>query len=181
MNSKYKLVKLTEVLQFLDGKEENNKPFLFINPSGNLDTFFTYKGNMKEIYKMKMKMEVHPETKEEIGKELHGCLESGMKIGSWVVFHLGNEPKFDLVSFLKQFPFYHKDMFKPETIHDKDFCLSHNIIREENNVDFFGNHGFFTIVDTFKFCFLSTCKPEQVDELLKTNSELEFDVIIVND
>ena len=49
MNSKYKSVKLTEVLQFLDGKEENNKPFLFINPSRNLDTFFTYKGNMKEI------------------------------------------------------------------------------------------------------------------------------------
>ena len=49
MNSKYKSVKLTEVLKFLDGKEENNKPFLFINPSGNLDTFFTYKGNMKEI------------------------------------------------------------------------------------------------------------------------------------
>ena len=54
MNSKYKSVHLTEVLQFLEGKEENNKPFLFVNQSGNLETFFTYKGNMKDIYKMNL-------------------------------------------------------------------------------------------------------------------------------
>lgn len=181
MNSKYKSVHLTEVLQFLEGKEENNKPFLFVNQSGNLETFFTYKGNMKDIYKMKMMLDVHPEKKEEIEKEILACLGSGMKIGSWVVFNLGQNSKFDVVSFLKQFSFYDKDMFKPETIHDKDFCLSHNIIKKEDNVDVFGNHGYFLIQETFKFSFLSTCKPDEVDTLIKTNSELEFDVIIVND
>ena len=51
----------------------------------------------------------------------------------------------------------------------------------EDNVDVFGNHGYFLIQETFKFSFLSTCKPDEVDTLLKKNSELEFDVIIVND
>ena len=46
MSTKYKSIKLTEVLQILDGTEENNKPILFINPTSTLETFFTYKANM---------------------------------------------------------------------------------------------------------------------------------------
>ena len=178
MSTKYKSVQLTEVLQFLEGEENNTKPFLFVNPTTTLETFFTYKANMKELHKMKLLLEMHPGKKNEIESELRGCLESGMKIGSWVVFNLGSSPTFNLTSFLKQFPFYHKDMFQPVSIHNKDFCLQHNILREESNVDFYGNHGYFEIKETFKFCFLSTCKESEIDKLISSNPELEFDVII---
>ena len=42
-----------------------------------------------------------------------------MKIGNWLVFNLGRDCKFDLVNFIKQFPFYDKDMFQPDKIKDK--------------------------------------------------------------
>ena len=58
MTSKYKSVKLTEILQFLDGKEENNKPFLFVNLTGKLETFLTYKSLLIDIFKMKMNLQL---------------------------------------------------------------------------------------------------------------------------
>ena len=58
MTSKDKSIKLTEILQFLDGKEENNKPFLFVNLTGKLETFFTYKSLLIDIFKMKMNLQL---------------------------------------------------------------------------------------------------------------------------
>ena len=178
MTSKYKSVKLTEILQFLDGKEENNKPFLFVNPTGTLETFFTYKALLIDIFKMKMNLQLKPEKKPEIQNELQTAFEGGMKIGNWLVFNLGRDSTFDLVGFLKQFPFYDKDMFQPDKIKDKKYCLNHKILREENDVDVFGNKGFFEIKESFKFCFLCLIKENEIDDFFKTNSELNFDVII---
>ena len=101
-----------------------------------------------------------------------------MIIGNWLVFNFGRDFKFDLVSFLKQFSFYDKDMYLPDKIKDKKYCLSHQILREENDVDIFGNKGFFEIKETFKFCFLSLCKENEIDDLLKINKDFNFDVII---
>ena len=39
-----------------------------------------------------------------------------MIIGNWLVFNFGRDFKFDLVSFLKQFSFYDKDMFQSDKI-----------------------------------------------------------------
>ena len=101
-----------------------------------------------------------------------------MRIGNWLVFNLGRDSKFNLVDFLKQFSFYDKDMFQPDKIKDKKYCLNHKILREENDVDVFGNKGFFEINESFKFCFLALIKENEIDDFLKTNSELNFDVII---
>ena len=178
MSTKYKSIKLTEVLQILDGTEENNKPILFINPTSTLETFFTYKANMSDIFKLKINLELHPEKKQDISNEIQNSLEAGMKAGYWVVFNLGKDPNFNLVEFLKNFNFYDKNMFKPNNIKDKKYCLEHKILREENDVDYFGNKGYFDIKNTFKFVFLSTCKENEIETLLKTNNEIEFDVVI---
>ena len=58
MTSKYKSVKLTEILQFLDGKEENNKPFLFVNPTWILETFFRYEVLLIDIFQMKINLQL---------------------------------------------------------------------------------------------------------------------------
>ena len=61
----------------------------------------------------------------------------------------------------------------------KLFCFSHKIVIKENLVDIFGNRGIFDVRETFKFCFMSTCKVNEIEQLLKINNEFEFDVYIV--
>ena len=43
-----------------------------------------------------------------------------MRIGNWLVFNLGRDSKFNLINFLKQFPFYDKDMLQLDKIKDKN-------------------------------------------------------------
>ena len=179
MDSKYKKIQLSEILNILNGKEEENKPYLFINPSSSLDTFFSIKARLIDIYKLKQKLDEKPDLKNEIQKEIQSSMAAGMRNGDWLVYHLGKDPKFDLVTFLKQFQFYDKDMSKPENIKKKDFVLDHKIVIKENLVDIFGNRGIFDVRETFKFCFMSACKINEIDQLLKVNNEFEFDVYIV--
>ncbi len=179
MDSKYKKIQLSEILNILNVKEEENKPYLFINPSSSLDTFFSIKARLIDIYKLKQKLDEKPDLKNEIQKEIQSSMAAGMRNGDWLVYHLGKDPKFDLVTFLKQFQFYDKDMSKPENIKKKDFVLDHKIVIKENLVDIFGNRGIFDVRETFKFCFMSTCKINEIDQLLKVNNEFEFDVSIV--
>ena len=179
MNSKYKKISLSEILTILNGKEEENKPFLFINPSSTLDTFFSIKARLIDIYKLKKKLDEDATLKNEIQKEIQEQMASGMRNGDWLVYHLGKDPKFDLVTFLKQFQFYDKDISKPENIKKKDFVLGHKIVIKENLVDIFGNRGIFDVRETFKFCFMSTCNVNDIDCLLNVNKEFEFDVYIV--
>ena len=179
MDSKYKKIQLSEILNILNGKEEENKPYLFINPSSSLDTFFNIKARLIDIYKLKHKLDENPDLKNEIQKEIQSSMAAGMRNGDWLVYHLGKDPKFDLVSFLKQFQFYNKDMSKPENIKKKDFVLDNKIVIKENLVDIFGNRGIFDVRETFKFCFMSTCKVNEIEQLLKINNEFEFDVYIV--
>ena len=46
----------------------------------------------------------------------------------------------------------------------KNYCLNHKILREENDVDVFGNKGFFEIKESFKFCFFSLIKENEIDD-----------------
>ena len=55
--SSFPKIKLTEVLQYLEKPEPLDKPFLFVNPSEDLYTFFKYKGNKIDILKDKIKLD----------------------------------------------------------------------------------------------------------------------------
>ena len=85
----------------------------------------------------------------------------------------------DILEYLKRIDFSDKEMFKPSKIHDKKYCLSQGLLRKENDVDFFGNRGYFEIKDKFKLCFLSACKIEEIDSFIKSNKNIEFNVLIV--
>ena len=59
-------IKLTDVLQYLENPEPVDKPFLFVNPSEDLYTFFKYKGNKIDILKDRIKLDLDPELKDKI-------------------------------------------------------------------------------------------------------------------
>ena len=177
--SSFPTIKLTEVLQYLENPEPVDKPFLFVNPSEDLYTFFKYKGNKVDILKDKIKLDLYPEQKEKVIENFLNNLEAGMALGGWVVLNTETSASFDILDHIKNLNFDDKEMLKPSKIHDKKYCLSKGLLRKENDVDFFGNKGYFEIKDKFKLCFLSACKIEEVDAFLKTNENIEFNVIIV--
>ena len=65
MDWKYKKIQLSEILNILNGKQEENKPYLFINPSSYIDTFFNIKARLIDIYKLKQKLDENPDLKNE--------------------------------------------------------------------------------------------------------------------
>ncbi len=172
-------IKLTEVLKYLENPEPEDKPFLFVNPSEDLYTFFKYKGNKVDILKDKIKLDLYPEQKDKVKENLLNNIEAGMALGGWAVFNTETSASFNILEHLKNLDFCDKEMFKPSKIHDKKYCLAQGLLRKENDVDFFGNRGYFEIKDKFKLCFLSACKFEEIDAFLKTNENIEFNVIIV--
>ena len=172
-------IKLTEVLKYLENPEPEDKPFLFVNPSEDLYTFFKYKGNKVDILKDKIKLDLYPEEKDKLKENLLNNLEAGMALGGWAVFNTETSASFNILEHLKTIGFCDKDMLKPSKIHDKKYCLSQGLLRKEHDVDFFGNKGYFEIKDKFKLCFLSACKIEEINAFLKTNEDIDFNVIIV--
>ena len=173
-------IKLTEVLKYLENPEPVDKPFLFVNPSEDLFTFFKYKGNKVDILKDKIKLDLYPEQKEKIKDNFLNNMEAGMSLGGWVVLNTETSASFNIMDHLKNIDFPDKEMFKPSKIHDKKYCLSKGLLRKENDVDFFGNRGYFEIRDKFKLCFLSACKIEEIDAFLKSNESIDFNVILVD-
>ena len=175
----FQTIKLTEVLKYLENPEPEDKPFLFVNPSEDLYTFFKYKGNKVDILKDKIKLDLYPDQKDKVKENLLNNLEAGMALGGWAVFNTESSASFNILDHLKSLDFCDKEMFKPSKIHDKKYCLSQGLLRKENDVDFFGNRGYFEIKDKFKLCFLSSCKIEEINAFLKINEDIDFNVIIV--
>lgn len=175
-----KKIPLTDALSFLDSKEENNLPLLFIDPKGDLLTFFNYKGKLREIYKLQMKLILHPEEEEKIEEDLHSIIEIGMRNGSWVVFDLGMSSNFNIKEFFQRFSWFEEKMFLPENIHNKKYCLEHNILREENDIGYFGNKGTMIIQEKFKIIFLSECAKKNIEKLIECNKSLGgFNIIVI--
>ena len=175
----YPRIQLTEILKYLENEEEDqDKPYLFINPSQDLYTFFKYKGNKIDLVKDRIKLDLYPEQKDDIKENFLNNLEASMALGGWAVLNT-ESASFDVLEHFKKFDFCDKDMFKPSKIHDKKYVLSQGLLRKEHDVDFFGNRGYFEIKSKFKLCFLSSCKIEDIDALVNTNKDIQFNVIIV--
>ena len=173
-------IQLTEVLTYLEKEEEeDDKPYLFINPSQDLYTFFKYKGNKIDLVKDRIKLDLNPEEKDKHKENFLNNLEAAMALGGWAVLNVEGSASFDILEHFKKFDFCEKEMFKPSKIHDKKFVLSQGLLRKENDVDFFGNRGYFEINKKFKLCFLSHCNLEDVNALINVNKDIEFNVIIV--
>lgn len=175
----YVKIQLPEVLKLLENAEEGDKPFLFINPTGALETFFKYKGHMKSLTELSQQYSNDISLKDKIKTELLNMFELCMKFGYWTVINMENNPNFNLFDFFGQFGYNDKDMFLPSKIKSKDYCLSQNILLKENDKDFNGNFGYFEIKPEFKLILLSTIKEEQIEELLKNNPLLNANIIIV--
>ncbi|MCQ2820957.1 MAG: hypothetical protein MJ252_27175 [archaeon] len=165
------------VLSFLEKPEENNQPLLLCNPRGDLQTFFSYKGDLKDLAKMQVKITLNPGDKSSIEEEIHRSFEGGMKLGQWLVFDLGVSPFFNIKGFFSQFNFFEENMFLPDNIHNHEYVLKNKILRPENDRDNFGNIGM-NIKQEFKVIFLTSCKAEEFPGFIAHN-RINFKPILV--
>lgn len=170
-----KTIALGDVLKILDQPETSDKTLFFVNPSETLNTFFTYKGDLLDIDKLKIELDLHPDHKDSIADKFLTMLENNMKREGWFVLNVGKGSTFPLVDFFKKFKFYDKDMLTPSKIHDKKYALQHGLIRPENDVDNFGNKGIMDIKKRFRLCVLGGFKAEELKNFLDTNKEFNFE------
>ena len=119
-------------------------------------------------------------TMEEAGEEIRKTLSNGLQKGYHLVFHMGCGNNFNLIEFLKQFSFYSDGLLTPSKNHDKKFLVSSGVVKTEEDKDHFGNQGYYEVVESSKIMILSTCKEEEIDDMLKNNSDLSCNTFIVN-
>lgn len=175
------IIKLIEVKTMIITELTNKrtKPLVFIDPKGLLETYFKYKGTLKNIKELSDIIKSHPNKIQDIEIDLLNSFKDAMTVGSWLIFTLGNNPTTNCASFFNQLSFYDKDMCRPNKIMNKEYCFEHNILPKVIDVDGFGNEDRFHINDNFKLIFVSSCTTDSANELLLNNKELDFDIIIV--
>jgi hypothetical protein len=180
MNSVNKKVNLTEILPLLETEEISNKPLILVNPEGALETFFTYKGTLVEVYKMNLKIMAGKSSVEEIGEQIRSIISAGLQRGAWIVFYIGSGSDFKIADFFSKLPYVNDNFFKNENFFDKSYLKSTGILKDEEDKDFFNNHGYYKILPKSKVIYLSTCKEEEIETLINNNANISFDIILVN-
>lgn len=179
MDSANKKIALSEVLSILENKLTSNNPILFVNPSATLETFFTYKGTLVEISKHDIKLKLGKTS--DVSDEIRGKLASGIQRGEWVVFTVGSSSSFNFAEFFKQLSFNKGDasFFDNSKILSKDYLKSSGILKEEEDKDFFGNHGYYKVHDDAKVLYLATCEEKDISNIKANNSGINFEIIVV--
>lgn len=181
MNNDIPTIKLIDIKSMITTELTNKrtKPLLFIDPKGLLETYFKYKGIVKNVKELSDIIKSQPKTKQNIEIDLLNSFKDSMTVGTWLIFNLGNNPTINCTSFLGQLSFYDKNICRPNRIMDKQYCFEHKILPKEIDVDGFGNEDIFHINEGFKLIFVSSCTADSSFELYSNNKELDPDIVIV--
>jgi len=159
---------------------DNNKSLMFVNPDGNLETFFTYKGTLIEINKMNLRKLANLNTDKDNEEVIRQNLVFGIQRGYWLVFNMESNSSLNLDNFFKYFPYYNKNTwYNFQNYKDKDFLVKSGLLKNDDDKDFFGNSGGYTPHDTFKICYLCSCPINELETLKKNIDPSQFDIYIV--
>jgi hypothetical protein len=176
----YKSIALTETLELLEG-ENNPNPLFFVNPSGNLETFFNYKGTLIDIHKYQIKLQLGKITKEEVDKELRATITTGINRGMWIVFFVGSSSEFNYAEFFKQFDFNKgdKNFFNNTKLFDKAYLKSCGILTDDLDVDMMGNKFSWKANSSAKIIYLCQCEASDIKKIKENHTGINFDFYFV--
>ncbi len=174
-----KTITLPEALPFLNNAQSEHLT-LFINPGGELETFFNYKGKLIELHKEKLRMDMGKSTAEEVGEALRSDLIVGLHYGYNIVLHLGASETFDLNGFFSQFTWFKADFFQNANFLKTDYLRKNKILKSDEDKDFFGNQGNYEVKETARIFVLTQAELAEVNsKLLKANEKLGFECVYV--
>jgi hypothetical protein len=175
MENNFKEIKLTEVLS-LDSTQPPWK--LFINPEGQLETFFNYKATLYECQKEAIKLQLGKLTKDELEENFRKILLNEIKMGGHLVFTCGKSSNFDWNSFFKNFSFINENVWNKENLMQKEFLKSNNILTKNEDFGFFNDEGGYLPNQDFRISFLAICDSNELD-IQNFPKEIDIEVWLV--
>ena len=175
-----KKVNLRDSLEYIEKPAEENIQ-IFFNSSGQLETFFTYKANVIEIHKEKMKLDLGKLEKQELQETLRSQLVAYLQKGYKIIFFFGANEKFDILGFFGQFSWFSSDLFKNKNYLDKKFLLKSKILTENEDFDLMNTcKGAYKVHENARLHFLSETEEKEVETFMKANSGIPLQAIIVD-
>lgn len=173
-------IELSGALALLDSSEYN-KVLFFIDKQERLNSFFTYKGRVVELNKLKLKIAMNKISKKDAEEELRNNIIAAAKMGEWLVFTTDKNSNFSALDFFKDFSFGCKgaEWFKTSDHLTREFYVKNKILKDDLDYDNFKNKGFWNAKSSFKMVFLSNCEDEDVSELMKHNSDELFNFVYI--
>lgn len=168
-----KTLSLGDVLNYLNTQSE--KPYFFINPGGELETFFTYKGRLVDLNKIKISASLKNTPTSEVKEEIRTQIISTAKYGEWLIFNIDKNSALNIKEYMDSLGFDFDALINPKNFHSRDFYLKSNLLHESEDKDNFGNKGFWYPKETYSISFLTSCSEEDIKELkLNNQGQLEF-------
>lgn len=173
-------IELSGALALLDSSEYK-KVIYFVDKEERLNSFFTYKGRVVELNKLKLKIAMNKISKKDAEEELRNNIIAAAKIGEWLVFTTDKNSSFSALDFFKDFSLGCKGLewFNTKEHSSREFYVKHKILTDKLDLDNFNNKGFWNVHSGFKMIFLSNCADEDVAELMKHNSEDAFNYVYI--
>jgi hypothetical protein len=177
MADSIKTVSLPQVLQILEGEAGLNQTY-FVDPSGSLETFFTYKGSLLECHKYALKAQLNGV--ESVSEEIREKLVNGLKNGEWIVLSSGQDSSFDFSKFFSQFKWFNSKFFQNTEILTKKYLLSSGILKKEEDVDFFGNKEYYRVSEKAKILYYTSCLEGDIKKIKAANTSVSLEYIFLN-
>ena len=157
-------IKLTGLQNAVEDSWSRGKTAFFFDTTGTASRFFVYSGRLYELHKTMVQMCMGAQTLDGLKEELRKAFYYAMKNGETLCFHsdklIGRFNEYCDEEYLPE------EIFEPEKIVDK--TIYKKILREGEDVDQFGNKGWFEMRDGFNVCMIVQREPDAED-----NDEIE--------
>jgi hypothetical protein len=169
-------IKLTEVLTLESSLKQQPWKF-FVNPEGQLETFFHYKANVFECLKESIKLQLNNLTKEELSENFRKFILNCIKTGGHLILAAGKASNFDWKGFLANFDFIKQDFWIKENLMKRDYLIKSGLLTKNEDFGFFNDEGGFRPNEDFAVSFLCVCSAEEMKEIkpnMPNHIEVEF-------
>ena len=155
----YKTIKLTALQKAIDESWENGKTAFIFDPTELAPRFFVYSGKLVELNRTMVKMSMGAATLEDLREEIRRQFYFAMKNGETLAFYSDKLiGRFNEYFDEKSIP---EEIFDPKQITDEN--IYKKILKEDEDVDNFGNKGYFSMKDEFKVCMIVNRTPDDSD------------------
>ncbi len=172
-------IQLPQCLKILEGEAEET--VLFVNPTETLETFFNYKGKLCELNKCDLRIKMGKETKEEVSEQVRQLIVHGLKYGEWMVMSAGKASSMNFSEFFSQFSFNNGDMglFDNSKILTKEYIMKMGILKNEEDIDVFNNTGMYSIKESARIFYYSSCSADEIATIKSSNPGINFKIYLV--
>ncbi|CAI2381816.1 unnamed protein product [Moneuplotes crassus] len=154
-----KTINLTELETAIEDAWTENKVPFFFDTQGNAEIFFKYKANLVELSRMQVALAAEETTVDDVKEKMRAQLVYSLKAGdAYVIFLDKLMGKFEDYYDEECIP---KELFDPTEIVKPE--IYKKILKEDEDVDNFGNKGGFYHQETFRVVVLSTRTPDSED------------------